>query len=105
MPVHALECGGKDTLFGRGNQEVESVHAHQNSALDEAPRQQEMLSGLSQPSYVRLDRLRQSRQGEVPLVGQPVAPAAGCYLRAERTGKDLQNGSAVARGNQVKVVA
>src|SRR6266481_3868859 len=105
VTVHALQRGRKDNLFRRGDIKHMSAYIHSQAAVNESVRQTNVLSGLSQPSDVCLNRLRQPRQRKVPLASQPVPPTAGLDSGVESLREYLYDPGFLSGGNQIKIVA
>jgi len=91
MAIHALQSGGKDPFFRRRNIKCVAVQPDRHPPVNASLGQANMLAGLAQAANVRFNRLRQSRNGKVPLASQPVAPAPRFNLAAKAFGENIHN--------------
>src|ERR1700686_481578 len=86
VAVHALKRADDDAVLRRGNTKDVTADLRRARASGDRSGYSRLLSGLSQASDVHFDELGQSRNDEVPLIGQPISPAAvrqfGIEMRA-----------------------
>src|ERR1700675_4374936 len=105
VAVHALERADDDAVLRCGNAKDVTADLRHARARGDRSGYSRLLSGLSQASGVHFDKLGQSRNDEVPLIGQPISPTAVRQFGIEMRAHEIHDVGGIGVCEKVKVAA
>src|SRR5438309_9310736 len=105
MAVHALQSTDNDAVFGCRHSENMSLNMCPTGVGSQRASDSGLLASLSQTSGMYLHQFGQSRDNEVPFVGQSVSPTAVCELGVEMGAHDFNDFGGVCVCIKIEITA